>query len=227
MAVINDPTTASYISRVGPVAFQPFHTLPGPFPILNGGAYRLSMKSSNITAGLASDSEVFQFRYVTSAGRVCLVFGVSVSLANNVAATAASNNTLELFVARSWSAAGSSGTRATLTGNNNKLRSNHATSEVNDAGIISTTALTAGTKTLDAQPIGSVAFSFVTGAITVQLNGNICPKTNLLGEFSGGLGWPLVLTNQEGFVIRNGVAFPAGATPRLSVDVLWTEAEAF
>ena len=227
MAVINDPTVAANIARVGNVAFQPFHTLGGPFPVGSGGAYRLSMKSSNITAGLASDSEVFQFRYVTSAGRVCLVFGVSVSVANNLAATAASNNTLEMYIARGWSGIGSGGTRATLTGNNNKLRTTHQTSEVNDAGIISTAALTAGTKTLDAQAIGSVAFSFWTGALTVSANGNICPKTNLLGEFTAGLAWPLVLVNQEGFVIRNAVAFPATATPRLEVDVIWSEVDSF
>lgn len=228
MAVINDPNTAANIAAVGAKAYQPFHTLGGPFPVGNGGGYRIAMQSGTLTAGLATASEIFQFRYVTAASRVCCVYGVSFSMANIVAASAAAVCGVDLMVARSWTVAGSAGTRATLTGNNQKLRTSHATTEVNDIGISTTTNLSIGTKTLDAHPIGSVTFSFVTGAITVALQGNIVPKTNLLGEFMNALGWPLILANQEGFVLRTaGNNFPAGATPRFSVDVIWTETDAF
>ena len=227
MAVINDPNTAANIAAVGNKAYSPLHTLGGPFPIGSGGAYRLSMQSGTIGASIGANSEWFQFRYVTATSRVCLVHGISVSASALTAATAAAMLAMRATIARAWTVAGSGGTRATLTGNNQKLRTSQATSEVNDAGISSTTALTAGTKTLDSQDIGSVAYGAWTGALTVQLSGTLCPKTNLLGDFAGSMAWPLVLANQEGFVIRSGNAGPAGLTFQVCVDVAWSEVDAF
>jgi hypothetical protein len=231
MAVHNDPNIAANVARVGMGAgmvWTPSHVTPGPLPVGGGGAFRLSMQSGTMAAALAANSEIFQFRYVTGAARVCLVHGISISAGMNVAATAAALLALRATVARAWTVAGSTGTRATLTGNNQKLHTGHATSEVNDAGISTTAALTAGTKTLDAQDIGSVAFGRLTGAITVTPDGIILPKTNLLGDFAGSLAFPLVLGNQEGFVIRTGAnAWPAAQTWNFAVDVAWSEVDGF
>lgn len=228
MAVINDPNTAANIAAVGAKAYSPLHALGGPFPIGAGGAYRLSMQSGTMAVSLGANSEIFQFRYVTAVARVALVHGISISAGGNVAATTAVLAAFRATIARAWTAAGSGGTRAGLTVNQAKLRTSHATSEVNDAGISTTAALTAGTKTLDTQDIGSVAFGIGTGAITVGESLILCPKTNLMGEFIGGMAWPLVLANQEGFVIRIGAnAFPAGMTWTFGVDVAWSEVDAF
>jgi hypothetical protein len=185
------------------------------------------MQSGTIAAGLAANSELFQFRYVTGASRVCIVMGVAVSAGANVAATAAALQSLRLTVARGWTAAGSGGSRATLTGNNQKLRTGHATTEVNDIGIATTGALTAGTKTLDAQDIGSVSYGVGTGAITTSLSLNLVPQTDLLGEFVGSMAFPLILANQEGFVVRSGVTGPTGMTWQLAVNVIWSEVDGF
>lgn len=227
MAVINDPTVAANIARVGNVAYTPQHVMGGPFPIGSGGAYRLSMTSGIIGAAIGAGSELFQFRYVTASSRVCLVHGISVSGDMNVAATAAGLQSIRATVARAWTVAGSGGTRASVAGNNQKLRTSHATSEVNDAGIATTAALTVGTKTLDTQDIGAIGYSALTGAITVQIPGNLFAKTNLMGDFCGGMAWPLVLANQEGFVIRTGLIGPATMTWALTVDVAWSEVDAF
>lgn len=227
MAVINDPSVAANVARVGNVAYVPQHVVAGPFPIGSGGAYRLSMVTGTIAAALAANSELFQFRFVTAASRVALVHGISVSADMNVAASAAALLSLRATVARAWTVIGSGGTRATLTGNNQKLRTSQATSEVNDAGIATTSFLTAGTKTLDSQDIGGISYSCLTGAITVAVQGNLLPKTNLMGDFSGGMAWPIVLANQEGFVIRTGIVHPAGMTWALTVDVAWSEVDAF
>lgn len=228
MAVINDPITAALIARVGNVAFTPLHAVAGPFLAGNGGAYRVSMISGNMAVSLAADSEIFQFRYVTSNNRVCLVHGVAISAGIGAAApTAATNLSFRMTVARGWTAAGSAGTRATLTGNNGKLRTSHQTSEVNDMGISTTTNLSTGTKTLDAQDMGGVTFGASTGALTVQMQGILLPKTSLFGDVDRPMGYPLVLATQEGFIIRNGLAFPAGMLWRFQVDVAWTETDAF
>jgi hypothetical protein len=185
------------------------------------------MSSGTIGAALAANSELFQFRFVTAASRVCLIHGISVSAGCNVAATAAALLSLRATVARSWTAAGSGGTRAVLTTNNQKLRTSHATSEVNDAGIATTAALTAGTKTLDSNDIGGVQYAVGTAAITAAVSLNLIPKTNLFGDFAGSLAFPVVLANQEGFVIRSGIINPATMTWALTVDVAWSEVNSF
>lgn len=231
MAVINDPNIAANVARVGMgsgMVWTPEHGTSGPLPVGAGGAYRLSMQSGTMAVSLGANSEIFQFRYVTGASRVCLVHGVSISAGSNVAATTAVLAAFRMAIARAWTVAGSSGTRATLTGNNNKLRTGHATSEVSDAGISTTGALTAGTKTIDAQDVGNVAFGIGTGAITVDTGLILVPKTNLMGEFTSGLAFPLILGNQEGFVIRIGAnAFPAGMTWTFGVDAIWSEVDGF
>ena len=228
MAVINDPSNAVNVARVGAVSYVPMHVTPGPFPFGAGGAYKLSMPSGTIAVSLGANSELFQFRYVTAAARVCLVHGVRVSACMNVAATGAALLSLRMTVARGWTVAGSGGTRATLTGNNQKLLVGCNTSEVNDAGIAGTGALTAGTKTLDSQDIGTVFYEALTGAITTTPHGQLLPSTNLFGEFFGlPGGFPLQLAHQEGFIVRSGPANPAGMTWGLGVDVLWSEVDAF
>lgn len=230
MAVINDPNIAAQVQQVGMGAgtvWTPSHSTPGPLPVGTGGAFRLSMTSGTMAAALAANSEIFQFRFVTAASRVCLVHGISVSAGANVAATAAAITSLRATIARGWSAAGSGGTRAVLTGNLQKLRTGHATSEVNDVGISTTAALTVGTKTLDTQDIGSVALGIGTGAITGSVSLTLLPKTNLLGNFAGSMAYPLVLGNQEGFVVRTGTIFPATLTWNFTVDVAWSEVQSF
>lgn len=230
MAVINDPNIAANIGRVGMGAgmvWMPKHTAPGPLPVGTGGAFRYSSFSGVIPAALAANSELFQFRYVTAASRVCLIHGISISAGANVAATAAALQALRATIARVWTADGSGGTPATMTGNNQKLDTSFAAASEATCRIATTAALGAGTKTLDAQDIGGVSYGVGTGAITTALNLNLFPKTNLLGDFSAGLAFPNVIRNQEGFVIRSGLIGPATMTWQLTVDVAWSEVQAW
>lgn len=230
MATINDPNIAANVAQVGMGAgsqWSPQHVTPGPLPPGTGGGYRLSMVSGTLAAAIAANSELFQFRYVTGAARVCLVHGISVSAGANVAATAAALLSLRATIARAWTGDGTGGTAATLTGNMQKLRTAFATSEVLSARMATTAALGAGTKTLDTQDIGGVAYGVGTGAITAAVNLTLVPKTNLLGDFAGSLAFPLVLANQEGFVIRTSIIQPATMTWNLTVDVAWSEVQSF
>lgn len=235
MAVVNDPTIPANITRVGMgsgMVWTPEHVAGGPLPVGQGGAYRLSMQSGTMAASLGANSEIFQFRYVTAANRICLVHGISVSaavLTLPAVSTTVAIGPLQIRAtpARAWTGAGSGGTRAVLTTNNQKLRTAHATSEVSDAGISSTGALTAGTKTLDSQDIGSVVTSLVAATAAGITAGVLVPKTNLLGDYIGGLAWPALYANQEGFVVRIASAFPATMTWAFTVDVAWSEVDGF
>ena len=113
-----------------------------------------------------------------------------------------------------------------MTGNNQKLRTSMGTSLVNDIGISTTGALTAGTKTLDTQDLGGVQFGIGTGAITTALNLNIIPLTEIL-NIDASNDHPLVLAQNEGFVIRSGVIFPATMTWAFTVNVSWAEVAAY
>lgn len=225
MAVI-EGGVSSALAGVGAEAGAPLHTTKFPISPGAGGYYRVGAVSGTIAAALAANSEVFQFRYVTAASRIALVYKICVSAGANLAATAAAITSLRATVARSWTAAGSGGTRLTLTGNNVKLRTSYATSEVNDAGILTTAALTAGTKTLDTTDIGQVAYGIGTGAITTSVPLVILPRTPIFDADGEGQ-HPLVLANQEGFVIRTGIIQPATMTWNLAVEVLWAEVPAF
>lgn len=233
MATINDPTTAANVTRVGMASgmvWVPLHVASGPLPVGAGGAYRLSMTSGTIGASLGANSELFQFRYVTGASRVCLVHGVTVSasmIATPTAGTTPVNMQLVGKIARSWTADGTGGTAATLTGNNQKLRTSHTTSEVVSARMATTAALGAGTKTFDAQNFGGVTGGIYFDLAAGDVDNQLIKQTNLLGEFSGGLGFPLALANQEGFAILSGVALPATMTWNLVANVLWSEVDGF
>lgn len=226
MAVIEGLTSGA-LAGVGAEAASPLHVTLSPWPYGAGGWYRIGAQSGTMAAGLAANSEIFQFRYVTAASRVAVVQKVVISAGANVAATAAALIQFRMTVARSWTAAGSGGTRINLTGDNAQLRTSFTTSEVNDAGISSTAALTAGTKTLDTTDIGALTIGIGTGAITVSPSLSILDPYGIFDPVGDG-GHPLVLANQEGFVVRMGAnAMPAGMTWAFSVNVLWAEVPAY
>lgn len=226
MAVVEGGGSAA-LAGVGAEAASPLHVTSLPISYGAGGWHRIGAASGTMAAALAANAEIFQFRYVTAASRLGVVYKVTLSAGANVAATAAGIVTLNMTVARGWTAAGSGGTRIVLTGDNAQLRTSMAASEVNDAGISTTAALTAGTKTLDTTNVGSVTFGIGTGAITATPSLTILPLSEIFNPAGEG-GHPLVLANQEGFVLRNGAAiWPAGMTWGFSVNVLWAEVPAY
>lgn len=198
-----------------------------PLDVGSLGHYRLSMATGTIGAGLAAGAELFQFRW-TDATRLCVIYKILISAGANVAASAAAIVTLEAAIARSWSAAGTGGGTATITGNNQKVRTSMGTTLLGEARVATTAALGAGTKTLDTQGIGNVTMGIGTGAITTSLSLAFLPKTDLVEIDDGSSYHPIVLATNEGFVVRNGAtAFPAGLTWGLGVTVVWAEIAAY
>lgn len=190
------------------------------------GHYRLSMATGTIAAALAANAELFQFRW-TDATRLAVIHKVLISAGANVAATAAGLVTLEMAMARSWSAAGTGGAAATITGNNQKTRTSMGSTLLGEARCATTAALGAGTKTLDTQGVGNLTFGIGTGAITVAADLSLFPKTDLL-EMDANEPHPVVCAQNEGFVIRNGAtAWPASMTWALGVTVVWAEVAAY
>lgn len=213
------------VAEVDGTTFRALRITPRPIDYGALGFYRIALTSGTMAAALAANSELFQLRW-PDATRFACIFRIAISAGANVAATAAGLVAFRATIARGWSAAGTGGTRATMTGNNQKLRTSMGTSLVNDIGVSTTGALTAGTKTLDVQDIGTVATGIGTGAITTSATLPIIPLSELLNVDSSN-DHPIVCAQNEGCVIRSGPAFPAAMTWHFAVNCSWAEVAAF
>lgn len=182
------------------------------------GSYAAGMTTGTMAAGLAAGSEVLQLRW-SDATRLCVITSVHCSGGGSIAAFTAGFTQLQLLVARSWTADGSGGTAATLTGSNNKMRTSMGTSLVGGLRVASTAALTAGTKTLDSQAIATV-----TSSVTATAGTPVWPAAYIY-ESTANDKQPIVLAQNEGIVIRATV--PATGTWTASFDVTWMEMSAY
>jgi len=208
----------------GEEARKPMHS--ANFPML-GNWYRYSGYTGTIGAALAANSELLQFRFLSGTKTLALVHKVQFGGMGIVAvATAAGPLGFEMVPARSWTAAGSGGTRIATSGSNLKTETALNTSQVNDIGIATTGALTAGTKTLDANAQGGILSGIGTGAVTIYGSTSVIPP-NFLHDADGEGFQPLVLANQEGFVVRTTHAGPASLTYVARFTVVWCEVTAF
>jgi hypothetical protein len=184
-----------------------------------GRVFGVSAISGVMAAGLAANSEIIQFRFVDAAElRKLRILSVLFSAAVDGTAFTAGAATFDLVPARGFTAAGTGGGTATLTGNNGKFRTAQNQNLLGVSGeirVATTAALTAGTKTLDAQGIASLA-----GGASAAGTQIIVP-TDLLQEASQADGEPLILSHNEGFVVRATV--PATGTWKFAAGILWAE----
>lgn len=179
------------------------------------GAYRKAMTSGTIAAALAGGSLVFGMRWApTPNTHLALVRRINIAAGDLVGFTAGLIK-FDLFAARSYTVLETvGGTAGVFTGNNAKLRSSYATSAGMTSYMATTAAISGGTHTDDTDPLGqdSVSVAATAGA----------PITNPMNLFQALPGEPpLVLANNEGFVIKATV--PATGTWQLGVTVDWDE----
>jgi len=191
-----------------------------PRPIDYGalGIYSLSVQTGTMAAGLAADAEIFQFRW-TDASKLAIVYRVVCEGAGGITAFTAGFTKMQAFIARSFTVAGTGGATATLTGNNQKLRTSMGTSLVNEIRIATTAALTTGTKTLDGQGIGGIIGS------TTATAGAVLIPPGYLFDSNTMLVQPVVLAQNEGVVVR--VTVPATGTWTGGVTITWAELTAY
>ncbi len=186
----------------------------GP-PLL--GSYCMGANTGTMAAGLGAGSPIYSFRY--GGANLAIVRKVSTEANDVTTAFVAGAAKFDMIAARSFSASDTGGTAATLTGNNGKLRTSFATTAVSDLRISSTATLTAGTRTLDAQPLSTVEFP-----VSTAIDAALIPAATVLYQAQVGES-PLVLATNEGFVIQATV--PGTGTWSASVRVCWDEVSAF
>jgi len=185
------------------------------YPYVGGltGSYTIAMNTGIIAAGLASNSPIFSLRYGGTGTAV--VKSVRITAGTIVGFAANGLCRFNLFPARAFTASDTGGTSATLTGNNAKMRTSFATTAMANIQVASTGTMTAGTRTLDAQPIGNADLTGpATGGATISAGNNLLYAQNA-GDY------PLVLAPNEGVVLQATV--PATGTWWITVVVEWDE----
>lgn len=190
-----------------------------PFDVTTLGAYALSTNNGTtvMAAGIAAASEIYQFRW-THASNLALLRSIRFSM-GSVTAFAAGQLHVEAVWARAFTAVGTGGATATITGNNGKKRTSFATTGIGEIRTATTAALGAGTKTLDTQGFGSISMSAPTTVGPIITNQYLWTRDTAdeyPHTFSGAGSSP------EGFIIR--VTLQATGTWYFGVTTEWAEA---
>lgn len=178
--------------------------------------------TTQMSAGLAANSPIWSFRNGNSSNLI-IPKKVILSAACGGTAFTAGAAIFNLYRATSFSASDSAGTQI-LPGSGGKLRTSMGSSLMTsgnncDIRIANTVTLTAGTRTKDAQPLGSACGGAPATAGIMM----IPPKTPLLDQRVSE--YPLVLVQNEGLVLEATV--PATGTWFFSVEVFWSELTAY
>lgn len=179
------------------------------------GEYAVATITGTMAANLGAAAPIFAVRWGSSAS-LGLIRRVSISMASLGTGFTAGVGIFDMIAARAFTVSDSAGTAVTLTTNNAKKRTTFGTTGVTDMRISSTATLTAGTRTLDANALTNLMFAVSTATNTVML-----PTTTLWQPDLGANEWPLVLAQNEGFIIRATV--PATGTWQAQVKVDWSE----
>lgn len=216
------------VAEVDGTSFRALRTTARPIDQGSLGHYRVSVVTGTLAAALAANAQVFQFKW-TDATRLAVITKIRtrfLPLTPFTAATLTDHTSFDAVVARSF-AGGGGGTSLTLTGNNNKMRSSMGAS-LAAINVSTTAALTAAT-TLDAQPF---CLSIRKGnrvnpaAATEEVIMPAFDGLDFVSSIDAGE-YPLVLAQNEGFVIRNRTVWPAAGTGILCAEVQWAEVTAY
>jgi len=202
------------------------------------GHYR-TVALTGLTTGMAANAPIVAIRMAPAAAQPssiylrALIQRLSIRAQVVTPFTAAQELSLSAFIARNWSAADTGGTVLTLTSPNAMLNSISDTAPQLSIQVAGAGALTAGTRTLDANP-----FLYVAGAQTSAAASLTGPFGALADEFlinsdqeyginlQGTLVPWQSLGNQfgpEGIVVQSNIAQGAGGTVRVAVEIEWVE----
>lgn len=197
------------------------------------GSYSMANLSGTMAAGLAAASPVYSMRW-GDATRTMLLRRLGIVARNAGTAFAAGNHLFELVIARAFTASDSAGTSILPTGNSQKRRTSFGTTLITDLRISSTATLTAGTRTLDAQPInlirGSVPATQVNYPFLAKNAGPHTPGASTVAfsmdwqdlfSLDVSTEWPLVFVQNEGFIVRATV--PGTGTWEFGILMEWSE----
>ena len=209
------------VMEVDGSTFRAARITPKPIEYGAFGHYRVAATVALVVTQ-AANGTLFSFRW-GDATRLCVVTKLRISCIQTAAATATIMPSFQAFVARSFTASDSAGTAVTLTGNNMKKRTSMGTSLVTDIRYSAVAAgVTAGTRTLDAQPI----LLMPTNQTITTPNSSVYTAELDVGVGDGN--HPILFSQNEGLIVQGPtVVFGAAGTANLIVDMSWAETSAY
>lgn len=186
------------------------------------GSYRLTASTAGSTvvaARTATAGHLLSFHWGDATGAHCYLRLVTARFIATTAYTTAQETGCHLILAPSYTVAHTGGAAVTLTGN--KLMQHFPASKLSSCRVATSAALTAGTHTLDANPIST--FSAWSAAIgdTVPLVTSGLPAAVLYdarGDES-----PIIFTQDQGFIIGNNILMGAVGVGRWDFEIEYDE----
>ena len=223
-------SSAGVIAEVGQVAFSALHITPKPTaPSTSLGAYRIASTTGTLAAALAALAQIFYVRW-TDATRFFVLHRFVARFQTLTLFTAAQlvDFGFDLIKVTAVSAGGSGTDLGALA--KTKMRSSMGASLLDTAGLmrISTTAALTALTTVDAtsiaQSLGDQQRMNPTAATEEQRIND--PTLEYFADIGAGE-YPLVLTQNEGLVLRNRTLWPAAGTGIVQIEMSWSEVAAF
>jgi len=203
-------STPANIAEVDPT-FKSVRVTIRPSEVL---AWNSVSGRSGALTGVAAGAAVFSLRNLSS--NLIIVRRVGVGFITTTAFTTAQEMSYALFVERAFTVSDSGQTAIAVTGSNTKHRTSLGTPTSLDCRISSTAALTAGTKTADANALS------VVGGWAGGVGQGITPSINNLFTHDTG-DYPLVLHQNEGLNIVNAVAMGAAGVGSFYANLEFAE----
>jgi hypothetical protein len=208
------------VAEVGGTTFRALKTVGMPMDHGAFGQYRVATTIALVVTQ-AANGTLFSFRW-GDATRLCAIQDIRLQFQQTAAATATITPTFDVVIARSFTASDTAGTALTLTGNAFKKRTSMGTTLITDIRKSAVAAgVTAGTRTLDADPI--ISMGVVSTITTVNTS---VYSVDL--DLDSGTAHPIIFAQNEGFIVRGpSIVFGAAGTANLIVDVAWSELAAY
>jgi len=191
-------------------------------------AYAIVLASAVPATAYAAGSTLFSMRW-TNPDFYCVIHRLRLGVTQATAPAVGAFQDYRFHIARNWTVSDSGGTVANLTGNNTK-RSNTAITSLLDGGmrIHSATAITPGTRTLDADPV-----SMVTVLLDPSHEQQVLRSPDLVafdgvatkyGEQNDVFDGALLLRANEGLVLLTGTSVqPLASSLSIQVGIGWGE----
>jgi hypothetical protein len=221
MAVLEGGVSAA-LTGVGAESGSALHVVTKPTPVGALGHYRTSHRTV-LVASQAANSRLFELQNAHATNLV-VIHRVRIEHIQTAAQTAAILTSFDMYRCTAFSAVDST---ATVTPVISKLRNSYATAGANVRGCTVAgvaAGMTAGTLTKDTAPLFQVGLWLLlavpTGGPTAAVVYEYVPNISN-GEA------PLVLVQNEGFIIENRVLLGAAAGSAVSIDIEWSEVTAY
>lgn len=172
-----------------------------------------------IAAKSASAGHLYAFRNATSGTNRVLLHKLWVRFRPTVAATAAQEIGMSVWRATAYTAQATGGADVTLTTPQALLNTSLPVTAAAIHFANSTGALTAGTYTLDSQPLADFRDWNLASGAAVPF-----PLIDFTLDFGN---QPLVMQKNEGFIVANAVAMQNSLAGHLNIQAVWSDVPSY